>query len=279
MDALEARTRQIGAAIFDRVRRTGPLTKVRDRALAWMMRHEEMKTSLFRLVDVLPALTTAGEITRHLKEYVGPRLRHLPQRGLPARLAAAAAMAVTTRAARGFIAADDIPGAAEAALSLRKRGMEFTIDLLGEAVVSEGEADLYAQRYRDLLSGLAARMDGAAINVSVKLSCLFSQFDPIDPAAAVRAVGARLRPILRAARDGGAFVCFDMEQSFFKDLTLRIFREILIEPEFCGWENVGIAIQAYLPSGGDDLSALADWAEKRGTAVWRAAGEGGILGF
>ena len=37
-----------------------------------------------------------------------------------------------------------------------------------------------------------------------------------------------------------------MEQYAFKDLTLRIFREILDEAEFRDWPDVGIAIQAYL---------------------------------
>jgi RHH-type transcriptional regulator, proline utilization regulon repressor / proline dehydrogenase / delta 1-pyrroline-5-carboxylate dehydrogenase len=271
MDALEARTQEIGRETFQRmreeVRRAGPVGKLRDRALAWMMRHDEMKTSLFRLVDVLPSLNSAGEITRHLKEYVGPSIRHLPQRGLFSHLAAAAAMAVTTRAARSFIAAADVSGAADAAIALRQRGMEFTIDLLGEAVVSETEADQYARRYHDLINGLASRLGGANVNVSVKLSCLYSQFDPIDPRSALEAVAARLRPILLAARQCAAFVCIDMEQSAFKDLTLRIFKEVLLEPDLRDWPNVGIAIQAYLPASGEDLTDLAAWAKHRGTPV------------
>src|SRR5262249_45578423 len=64
------------------------------------------------------------------------------------------------------------------------------------------------------------------VNVSIKLSSLYSQFDPIDPHGTSAAVRARLRPVLRAARDRGAFVNIDMEQYAFKDLTLAIFREV-----------------------------------------------------
>ena len=46
-------------------------------------------------------------------------------------------------------------------------------------------------------------------SVSVKLSGLYSQFDPIDPAGTARGVNNRLRPILRMAKDRGAFVNFD----------------------------------------------------------------------
>ena len=53
-------------------------------------------------------------------------------------------------------------------------------------------------------------------------------------------------PILHAARSHGAFIHFDMEQYAFKDLTLRIFRQILEEDEFHDWPNAGIALQALM---------------------------------
>ena len=96
------------------------------------------------------------------------------------------------------------------------------------------------------------------VNVSVKLSALNSQFDPIDPEGTSRVVRRRLRPILSAAKETGAFVNFDMEQYSFKDTTLRIFRDILQEEEFHDWPHVGIAIQAYLKDTEDDLKQLLD---------------------
>src|SRR5204863_10210531 len=106
------------------------------------------------------------------------------------------------------------------------------------------------------------------VNVSIKLSSLYSQFDPIDPARASSAVRERLRPILRAAQKRWAFVNIDMESHALKDLTIRIFKEVFEEPEFCQWADVGIAIQAYLKSAYQDLVELADWARKRGAPVW-----------
>ncbi len=60
-----------------------------------------------------------------------------------------------------------------------------------------------------------------------------------------------------------------MEQHSFKDVTLRIFRDILTEPEFRDWPHVGIAIQAYLKDTEADLRQLLDWAKNvRKTPVW-----------
>ena len=117
------------------------------------------------------------------------------------------------------------------------------------------------------------------VNVSVKLSALYSQFDPIDPEGTSRAVRDRLRPILRAARSTRAFVNIDMEQYAFKDVTLRIFREVLAEDEFRDWPDVGIAIQAYLR----DSRARPARAGRLGRAARHAgvgaARQGGVLGL
>jgi RHH-type proline utilization regulon transcriptional repressor/proline dehydrogenase/delta 1-pyrroline-5-carboxylate dehydrogenase len=185
--------------------------------------------------------------------------------------------------ARRFIAASDPVEAVAAAKALRARRMTFTIDLLGEAVLSASEAIAYQKNYLDLIEVLANDAEAwkedplldrdhqgkiPKVNVSVKLSSLYSQFDPIDPEGTSRAVRDRLRPILRLAKSRGVFVNFDMEQYAYKDTTLRIFCEILDEDEFRTWPDVGIAIQAYLKSAGDDLRALAAWAKLRGTPVW-----------
>src|SRR5207302_1501984 len=166
---------------------------------------------------------------------------------------------------------------------LRTRSLAATIDLLGEAVITEAEAERYQAEYLALIAGLCPAVNGMEVidridrddagplprvNLSIKLSSLYSQFDPIDPDGTSRAVRARLRPILRAAKHHHAFVNIDMEQFAFKDATLRIFREVFEEEEFRGWSDVGIALQAYLRDTERDLRQLAEWSAGRGTPVW-----------
>jgi RHH-type proline utilization regulon transcriptional repressor/proline dehydrogenase/delta 1-pyrroline-5-carboxylate dehydrogenase len=293
---LESRTKEIGRELFARVRRSG------DAGGPWWdrwlmdlsMRDERVKAQLFRFIDVLPGLGTATEVNRHLREYLGPVRRHLPmglghavglipERGLLGRGLARLAKSNARRMARRFIAATDLPEAIAAVEAMRRRKLAFTIDLLGEAALSAGEAERYQAAYLHLIDGLTKAARGwttvthldrddrraiPRVNVSVKLSSLYSQFDPIDPDGTSRAVRQRLRPILRLARERGAFVNVDMEQHAWKDLTLQIFREVFSEPEFRDWPDVGIAIQAYLKSVGEDLQGLAGWARERGTPVW-----------
>ncbi|MDB5320204.1 MAG: pruA, partial [Phycisphaerales bacterium] len=290
----EARTVALGGEIFALARAAPAGESWWDRkVMAMGMADEGVKAQLFRLVDVLPVLSSPESINRHLREYMGAvrgrlpwvaqgAMKWLPEEGWFGRRLASMTLKNTQRMARRFIAASDAAEAVAAAKSLRARRWTFTIDLLGEAVLSATEALAYQKYYLDLIETLAKEASGWAedalidrdhlgaiprVNVSVKLSSLFSQFDPIDPVGTSRAVRERLRPILRAAKERGVFVNFDMEQHAYKEVTIAIFREVLEEQEFREWGDVGIAIQAYLRSSGEDLRQLANWAARRGTPV------------
>src|SRR5262249_16628238 len=155
-----------------------------------------------------------------------------------------AAFRSAERLARRFIAGSDIDEVLDAVSRMRRRSLAFTVDLLGEATITEDEADASRQEYIGLLNGLAAlnawpetapaarhdRGPTPRVTVSVKLSSLYSQFDPLDPEGTARAVLDRLRPILRAAVRQRAFVNIDMEQYAYKALTLRLFKDVLSEP-------------------------------------------------
>lgn len=294
---VEMLTQSYGREIFARVGRAGPMPFSPawwdERLMEWSMGDEAVKLQLFRFVDVLPLLRSPQTIVRHLREYFGEAgqhlpgwlrsgLRWLPSQGLLGRLLAQIAYRSAKRLARKFIAGSNLDEALEAVAQLRRRSLAFTIDRLGEATVTEREAEQAQADYLQLIHGLSREVNAwpsrdlidrdeggplPRVNVSVKLSALYSQFDPIDPQGASRAVRRRLRPILQAAREQLAFVNIDMEQFAFKDLTLQIFREVLDEDDFRDWPHAGIAIQAYLRDAADDLEELAAWARRRGTAV------------
>src|SRR5207237_5343550 len=93
--------------------------------------------------------------------------------------------------------------------SLRKRraqGIGFTVDLLGEAVVSEQEANEYATRCLELLEHLGrATRDWTdplgkstelfpVVNLSVKISALNSKINPADTQEALAPSGPQLPP-------------------------------------------------------------------------------------
>lgn len=298
-DTLEPRVQAIGREIFGRIDRGGPILFTRnwwdDKLMGLTMGNEALKVQLFRFVDTLPYLNDPKEVGRHLREYLTEAKQSLPwwvkagiglipESGFAGKMLAKQAKSNAEAMARKFIAGSNVQEAIDAVMDMRGKKLAFTIDLLGEATITEHEADLVQQQYFDLLHGLPPIINAAPevpaidrddrgpiprVNVSVKLSALFSQFDPIDPEGTSKAVRARLRPILSLAKKNGAFVNFDMEQHSFKDTTLKIFRDILNEPEFRDWPHVGIAIQAYLKDTEEDLRQLRDWTrDERKCPVW-----------
>jgi RHH-type proline utilization regulon transcriptional repressor/proline dehydrogenase/delta 1-pyrroline-5-carboxylate dehydrogenase len=249
----------------------------------WAMRDEHFKTQLFRFVDVLPSLKSSSAILRHVKEYLGGEELKLSA-GLRAALKAAGGVswlfgpgvkAQVIALARQFMLGDDAKEIVAALRQLHEEDIGFTVDVLGETVVSEKEADGYAARYLDLLSLLAREAGkwplpcksnlsprGAVpqLNLSVKISALYSQIHPADPETAVDNISERLRPILWRARELGAFINFDMESYGLKDLTLDLFKRVFAEPEFTSGPACGVALQAYLKDSGADLRDLIGWA-------------------
>src|SRR6184192_2544760 len=255
------------------------------RMMALSMRDEQFKVQMFRFVDVLPSLRKSGDIVQHLEEYfAGMRNGFAPVIRTGVRVArvvpwisAFILRRNVSGMARQFIAGKNCQDVMKTLRKRRARKIGFTVDLLGEAIVSEKEADEYAERCLDLLDCLARETRGwtdplernsglfPVVNLSVKLSALYSQMNPADPADAIAHLAPKLRPFLRRARELGAFINFDMESYAHKNTTLELFKTIFTEEEFKDWPHAGIVIQAYLRDSEADLRHLIDWGRARGT--------------
>src|SRR5579884_587860 len=251
MAAVETLTQSYGREIFARLRRSAAIPFAPswwdERLMEWSMGDEQIKLQLFRFVDVLPLLHSPEAISQHLREYFGEArehlpgwmrlgLRWLPRSGFLGRMLAATAYRSAGRLARKFIAGTNLEEALASIAEMRRRSLAFTIDRLGEATITEQEAEQAQADYLELIHGLSRQVNRwktndlidyaplslpkkngeedrevPRVNVSVKLSALYSQFDPIDPEGTSWAVRRRLRPILHAARERAAFVNIDME--------------------------------------------------------------------
>src|SRR4030095_1508529 len=126
----------------------------------------------------------------------------------------------------------------------------------------------YAARYSDLLEKLARETRDwtdllgknvelfPVVNLSVKICALYLQMSPAAPADAIAHLGPKLRPLLRRARELGAFINFDMESYALKNTTLELFKSTFTEEEFKDWPHAGIVTQAYLRDSEADLRDL-----------------------
>lgn len=251
-------------AVFDRKWWAG-------RMMERVMRDPAFKVPLFRFVDVLPALADSKQIARHAREYFSADKSPLPWFVNPLLSAAgygpAAALAAylvkrgVARFSKSFIAGANPKTALKALHRLLNDGKTFTVDILGEAVVSEAEAESYRDLFLLLAETLSREISGR-VNLSVKISSLYSRIGPVNHEDSVREVRRRLLPIFSKVREAGGFVNLDMEMYSLKEITLDVFTETLDDPEFHGWEHAGVALQAYLKCTEKDLRRLIRWAKE-----------------
>jgi RHH-type proline utilization regulon transcriptional repressor/proline dehydrogenase/delta 1-pyrroline-5-carboxylate dehydrogenase len=271
-------------AVFDRKWWAG-------RMMERVMRDPALKVPLFRFVDVLPVLTDSQQIARHAREYFSADKSPLPRfvnallsaavscPGPAAALIAYLVKRGVTRFSKTFIAGETPQSALNALRRLWHDGKAFTVDLLGEAVVSEAEAETYRDLYLQLAETLSREMSGwlpldprlerafPRLNLSVKISSLYSRISPVNHDDSVREVRRSLLPIFAKVREAGGFVNLDMETYGLKGITLDVFTETLDTPEFHRWDHAGIALQAYLKGTERDLRRLIGWARERNRRI------------
>jgi proline dehydrogenase len=285
--ALEPEIRRIGAEIaaaFPSAARH-PVRAIDSRAMELASSDRELKAALFRFVDVVPACRSLDDLARHLTGFlselpnapppIAAAMRVSHTRAGRAALGAAAAGGVRHMAHR-FIVGETPASALGVFTGLWERGVASSVDLLGEATVTEAEADRYAARCADALEQLAvaarrwperptleADRSGPLPrgNVSVKISALTPLLRPDAPARGQRDAANRLRPLLRRAEELGAHIHIDMESVDSREAVLELVLEILSEPEFAEGPSAGLVLQAYLRDSPEQLAKILDWAD------------------
>lgn len=137
-----------------------------------------------------------------------------------------------------------------------KKGIRLNINVLGEAVLGEAEANERFERVMQMMH--RPEVD----YVSVKLSSVASQIISLDRKGTLERVSEKLRHIYRTSIITNTFVNLDMEE--FRDLRLTVdaFKLVLNEGEF---KNLyaGLVLQAYLPESHVVFAELVEWSLER----------------
>jgi RHH-type transcriptional regulator, proline utilization regulon repressor / proline dehydrogenase / delta 1-pyrroline-5-carboxylate dehydrogenase len=287
---IQTTAREIFAATHDKKHSILSAQRWQAEMMGWAMADERLKVAMLRFVDVFPTLRGNADVSRHLREYFARQDASTPAAlrwgiGLSGEHSPLSPLAssVIRRQMKGFAQRFIVGRNARSALSalkaLRDQGIGFTLDVLGEASVSEAEALGYQQTYLDLLDGLAGAVarwsprpavDDSAwgtlprVNLSLKITSLYSQLDPVDFKGSVAAVKERLRPIFRKAIELGAALTLDLEQFVYRDLTFSVFTSLMDEDEFRDYHDAGVVLQAYLRDAENDLANLIAWARDHG---------------
>ena len=259
------------------------------KAMDWSMQNEQFKIQMFRFVDVFPSLTTSKLLTEHIREYFGN------EQEMPAFMSTGAKVAgmlgsfggaglnkVLTsnieEMARQFIVGETTKEAVKNLEKLRKDGFAAVVDVLGEATLSEEEAEVYTNTYLELLDALKKEQGSwkglpgrggdpnldwghaPKVNIAVKPTALFCLANPQDFEGSVVAILDRMRRIFKKVMELNGFLCIDMESYRHKEIILEVFRRLKLE--YRDYPHLGIVLQAYLKDNDKDLDDLLAWAKE-----------------
>lgn len=150
------------------------------------------------------------------------------------------------RAASRFVAGEKLADAVEVVKKLNQKGINATLDHLGEHTNHAADARRATQDVLQILD--AIETTGIRSNVSIKLTQIGLAVDELLCAE-------NLARILERARQVNTFILVDMEDSPWVDTTLRLYRKMRFD---LGYTNLGVVIQAYLYRSEQDILQLRD---------------------
>ncbi|HWK25306.1 MAG TPA: proline dehydrogenase family protein [Solirubrobacter sp.] len=264
-----------------------PLKVLDDKAMDLASSDAELKAALFRFVDVVPACRNLDDLARHLTAFLEEVGEPPPSVGVAMRMGntkagrralGMAAAAGVRHMAHRFIVGERPDAALGVLRDLWKDGVASTVDLLGEATVTQAEAQRYADRCADALDTIAGAAAAwppreqlerdsagplARANLSVKVSALTPLLRADAPERGKRDAADRLRPLLRRAAERGAHLHIDMESMDSRDAVLELVLSLLAEDEFREAPSAGLVLQAYLRDSPATLDTILAWGAER----------------
>ena len=150
------------------------------------------------------------------------------------------------RMASRFIAGEKLADAVAVIKGLNSRGINTTLDHLGEHTTTKEEAVQATREIVEIFGEIERQQ--VKSNISVKLSQIGLGLD-------LELCEANLVRILEHAREVNNFVRVDMEDSTTVDATLEIYKKMVEEK---GLTNLGLVFQSYLYRSKEDIASLSE---------------------
>ena len=146
------------------------------------------------------------------------------------------------------------------------RAYRHSYDMLGEAALTQRDADRYLQAYRDAIAALGKRGPWADVlaapSISVKLSAIHPRYDVGNRARVLAELTPRVLELAQLAKTHAIGMTVDAEEADRLELSLDVIGAVFADPSLDGWNGFGLAVQAYQKRAPFVIDWLADTARK-----------------
>lgn len=163
------------------------------------------------------------------------------------RVAANKAMRIMSKQ---FVMGRNILEAIKRAKEKETKGYRYSYDMLGEAALTQYDADRYMQSYLDAIEAIGKNSDPEAslynkAGISIKLSALHCRYEEAQSERVLAELSPKLLQLAQLAKKYNIGLTVDAEESERLDLSLDVIEKVFNDDSLDGWNGFGLALQSY----------------------------------
>lgn len=148
-----------------------------------------------------------------------------------------------------FVTGETIAEALANARKHEEKGFRYSYDMLGEAALTEADAQRYMISYQQAIHAIGKASNGRGIyegpGISIKLSALHPRYSRAQYERMMDELYPRLLSLTLLARSYDIGINIDAEEADRLEISLDLLERLCFEPELAGWNGIGFVIQAY----------------------------------
>ena len=188
-----------------------------------------------RVVRIDDSTTASGFLDRMTKKMGEPMIRSAMQK----------AMRIM---GHQFVLGETIEEANKNSKSYRDKGYTYSFDMLGEAAITNKDAEKYFNDYLHAIKATAnikVKEGMPKPSVSIKLSALHPRYEATQEAQVMGLLRQRCLLLIEAAREVNVDLSVDAEEADRLEISLKLFESLYRDPLTAGWDGLGIVVQGY----------------------------------
>ncbi len=148
-----------------------------------------------------------------------------------------------------FVTGETIDEALNRAREMEAKGFRYSYDMLGEAALTEQDAQRYLASYENAIHAIGRAAQGQGVyngpGISIKLSALHPRYSRAQHQRVMTELLPRVLQLAELARHYDIGLNIDAEEADRLDLSLDLLEALCAAPSLAGWNGIGFVIQAY----------------------------------
>ncbi len=148
-----------------------------------------------------------------------------------------------------FVTGETISEALANARKFEAEGFRYSYDMLGEAAMTEEDAQRYLASYEQAIRAIGQASGGRGIyegpGISIKLSALHPRYSRAQYDRTINELYPRVKALAMLAREYDIGINIDAEEADRLELSLDLLERLCFAPELAGWNGIGFVVQGY----------------------------------